>query len=287
MTTMKKTWLALLLALPACGDDGKSKHDDTASGERCIPGQAVVCPCTDGQMGAQSCQDDGTFAACVCTPGGGGGDDADADTRPPAVDQGMLREADAAVVGPDAAAVVAPDAAVAEPDAAAPIADVGPVPDADPLAGFRYIAGRRDNVTSNWSELPFAQGMIGLEAGNADCRAAGGDHVCEYTEMRAAEARGEFADIPVGTTAWLQRTTPELLNGVESPPGPGGNCNNWTFTGNHLADGEYMVFGAGGAAYFLDNDTFYDGLPNGPSVQPGLLECGGVTRSVFCCNALP
>jgi two-component system response regulator HydG len=41
-----------------------------------------------------------------------------------------------------------------------------------------------------------------------------------------------------------------------------------------------------GPEYFLDSDTFYDGLP-GPSVQPGLLDCGGVQRTLFCCSALP
>jgi hypothetical protein len=172
-----------------------------------------------------------------------------------------------------------PDAALPAPDAALPEPDAAPVvPD--------LITGASAPVTSDWAGLPGSQGMIGLEAGNMFCAFSGGDHVCDYTELRAAEARGEFASVPVGTTAWVQRTTTELVNGVESPPGPGGNCNDWTFTGNHLADGEYVAFGAEGAEFFLDNDTLYDPAnPNGPSVATGLLECGGMSRSIFCCRA--
>jgi hypothetical protein len=272
-------WFAALVALSACDDDKKSMHDSGEQGERCVPGQAVACPCTDGRMGAQTCEDDGTFAACVCAPTTGG-DDADADTSSPAVDQGTPPvEADAAEALTPDAAVSTPDAALPEPDAALPEPDAAPVvPD--------LITGASAPVTSDWAGLPGSQGMIGLEAGNMFCAFSGGDHVCDYTELRAAEARGEFASVPVGTTAWVQRTTTELVNGVESPPGPGGNCNDWTFTGNHLADGEYVAFGAEGAEFFLDNDTLYDPAnPNGPSVATGLLECGGMSRSIFCCRA--
>jgi hypothetical protein len=274
--------------LAACGggDGDGDGNGDGSNAARCIPGQSAACACTDGATGAQICLDDGTFGACVCAPA------SDARSAPPVEDpevpDALGRPADAAVTPvADARVAPEPDTAVSVPDAAL-VADAAaaPEPDADPLGGHVFIGGWRDGVSSDWSQLPGAQGAIGLEAGHTYCRFSGSDHVCDYTEMRAAEARGEYANVPVGTTAWIQRTTPELVGGVLSAPGPGGNCNNWTFTGNHIADGEYMVFGAAGAEYFLDADTYFDGIP-GPSVQPAALDCGGVQRAVFCCNALP
>ncbi len=285
--------MSLAALLGACGGDGSGDGSNGAGSNnpRCIPGQSAACACTDGATGAQICRDDGTFDACVCAPA------SDARSAPPVDDpearDALGRPADAAGT-PVADARVAPEPDAARPDAvvalpdAALVADaaVAPEPDADPLGGHVFIGGWRDGVTSDWSGLPGAQGTIGLEAGHAYCRFIGANHACDYTEMRAAEARGEYANVPVGTTAWIQRTTPELVDGVLSQPGRGGNCNDWTFTGNHIADGEYVVFGAAGAEYFLDADTSFDGIP-GPSAQPAALDCGGVERSLFCCNALP
>ncbi len=44
----------------------------------CVPGRTESCACTDGSSGAQQCQPDGTYAACVCTapPDAGGPEDA-------------------------------------------------------------------------------------------------------------------------------------------------------------------------------------------------------------------
>ena len=35
------------------------------------------------------------------------------------------------------------------------------------------------------------------------------------------------------------------------------------------------------------NHTVYDPANPAPHVAPGRLDCGGVTRAVFCCNARP
>jgi hypothetical protein len=44
----------------------------------------------------------------------------------------------------------------------------------------------------------------------------------------------------------------------------------------------------GAPTYFLDDDTGWD--PGGPDqndhAQPGLLQCGGEMRSIFCCYPL-
>ncbi len=56
----------------------------------CVAGTAQACACTDGRMGAQSCNAAGTgFGACVCTSGGDGGViDASLDATSGAADTG-------------------------------------------------------------------------------------------------------------------------------------------------------------------------------------------------------
>ncbi len=56
------------LVLLAC-----STSSPTAA-SRCTPGQASACVCTDGRTGAQSCGNDGTYAACVCGASPGSAD---------------------------------------------------------------------------------------------------------------------------------------------------------------------------------------------------------------------
>lgn len=275
--------------LAACGDSDGGHGD----GERCIPGQSLACACVDGRTGAQTCQDDGTFAACTCAGGGseadGGGEPAGSDAAPPPSPDAAAPPPtpDATVppppldaAPPDAAAPPPPDAAPVPPDAAPLPPDAAPDP--NPFIGRVWVTGWRDNLNSDWSGMPEAMGAIGLAAGNAYCNFTSGAHVCDYLEMRAAERAGQFAPVPVGTTAWVQRTTPELVDGQLSEPGQGGNCVDWTFTGNHIADGEYVEFAADGLHFYLDNDTHFDGMPS-PSVQFPGLPCGGIARSLFCC----
>ncbi|MCB9547668.1 MAG: hypothetical protein H6706_17715 [Myxococcales bacterium] len=274
MMTGRSWWLLGMLALAGC-DDGD------AGGAGCTPGQSSACACVGGGMGAQVCQADNTFAACICAVGDAG---LASDTGPRA-DQGP--QADAAPAR-DAApmADAAPMIDAAPMGDAAVAADAGAMADAA-LPGHTYVAGLIGGATSNWGDLPNAQGLMGLEAGHAACRFQGADHVCDYEELVAAEAAGELADIPAGTTAWLQRTTSVILLGFDSPPGQGGNCVDWTFTGNHLADGEYVSFEqAGIPAWHFDHDTYFDGVDQTRTI-PGDLECGGVTRSIFCCYPSP
>lgn len=42
----------------------------------CVPGRVEICPCPSGRIGAQSCQADGTFGACVCPDDVGADEDA-------------------------------------------------------------------------------------------------------------------------------------------------------------------------------------------------------------------
>lgn len=145
------------------------------------------------------------------------------------------------------------------------------------------------SVASRWE----SGALIGFAAGQELCRqaATGVGHpdpmsvtVCDYQQVVMAAAKGEFAAIPGGTTAWLHRTTNADIGGVPTAPGTGGRCVDWTYQTNHISDGEYVDFPGGGAVnYFFDNDTFYDGVDT-THTQPGLLECGTQMRAILCCN---
>jgi hypothetical protein len=151
--------------------------------------------------------------------------------------------------------------------------------------------GRYLGASSLWADLPNANGQLGLAAGDAQCVAldVGADHVCDYEELVAAHVAGEtlFGEIPLGTTLWVQRTTTETVGGIDYPPGQGANCVDWTFIGNHLADGEYATFDATGVpTYHLDSDAVFDGIDT-THAAPGDLQCGGVTRDLPCCSPRP
>jgi hypothetical protein len=87
-----------------------------------------------------------------------------------------------------------------------------------------------------------------------------------------------------GTTIWINRTTPEMVNGTLSQPGAGGRCNDWVYSTNHISDGEYATFDTVGVpTYHLDNDTFFDGVDTSHTIT-GDLQCGGTMRTIPCCN---
>lgn len=175
---------------------------------------------------------------------------------------------------------------------------------------------------SVWSSLPANAGFTGLAAGASQCQAlgVGADHVCDLTEIQAAAAAHEplLASVPQGTTAWMQRTTPVYVEGLSgapctaamagqtdsdpqdvcatpdggvpctctySPPGPGGNCNGWTYQGHISGDGEYYTFDQKGVpAYHFDNDTVFNPSQPYVHVHVGLdFACGGQQRAILCC----
>lgn len=225
-------------------------------GEHCVTGMTIECPCLGGGSGIQTCQGDGTYGACQCLDAGG------------PIDGGPI-DAATSDGGQDLDATAG--------DGAAP--DAG-----DPCAGHVTYADAIPNASSVWAALPTAAGMTGYEAGVAACTTIGADHPCDYDEIVTAAAAGELSTIAAGTSAWLHRTTTVMVGGTDSPPGPGGRCNDWTFDGNHLADGEYVSFDVAGVpTYHFDADTVFDPGSPGTHVVVGDLDCGGVTRSVLCC----
>ncbi|MBX7100206.1 MAG: hypothetical protein K1X89_20995 [Myxococcaceae bacterium] len=63
-TALSLTVAAGLLVAIASACGGKST---------CVSGMSSSCTCSNGQAGAQVCQADGSFGACSCTSGSGGG----------------------------------------------------------------------------------------------------------------------------------------------------------------------------------------------------------------------
>lgn len=250
----------------ACGEgDGEG----SGSGGSCAAGQQLACECPGGGEGVRGCTLEDVFGPCEC-----GGEDASAgDTElDTAEDDSSGETCGDGVEDPGECPTACPQDCAATDDPGVG----GVVVTAVPLQPSRWESGP----------------LIGFAAGQDLCRRAAASMgapnpmevtVCDYEQVRLAEAAGELAPLS-GTTAWIHRTTVAKIDGVKSAPGAGGRCANWSYSTNHIADGEHMEIGAGGAAtYFLDNDTFYDGT-DGSHTQPGTLECGTEIRSILCCN---
>jgi len=249
----------------ACGSD-----ESSGTGGGCTPGAQQACACPAGGQGTQVCNEDGrSFGACDC--GGEGGNGAGGGAV------GLCGD------GVEQSGECDPGDEVnyCPVDCMAGAGGAG----GDPCAGQNNYAGLTAPKPSVWQQ----GGLTSVEAGDAMCdvlQPGAGLHVCEYQQLRAAEAEALFLTIPAGTTIWIHRTSPEMVNGMMSMPGPGGRCNDWTYSTNHISDGEYATFDAVGVpTYHLDNDTFYDGI-DGTHTITGDLNCGpvdGLLRAIACC----
>jgi hypothetical protein len=217
----------------------------TIGGQTCTPGTVIGCMCPDGTPSTATCGADMFYGACVCAAATESGSGSGSENGATTMAQDGSGDTTAASTGCD---------------------------------GSIY-AGKVDGVPSLWS----MGGMTGLAAGALMCEAIGADHVCDYEEVKMAEEAGEL-DGMVNFTAWIQRTTIELVEGVPSAPSPGGRCVDWTYDMDMLADGEWADFTADGIVYNLDPDTFYDGL-DASHADPMALPCAATNRAVLCCHA--
>ena len=269
---------SVVAGIAACGSSGGSAAT-TSGGQVCTPGKQEECACPGGTKGVQTCTDDGrSLNACECgsSTGSGGAGGSSTGTMGPMCGDGIQQAGECDPTS-EGHIYCAPDCDGTTVSSSSSTGAGGS------CAGHQYFGGAVDNVLAVW----VSGGLTGLAAGDDMCQKLGTehvDHVCDYEEMLAAEKDNEFSAIAAGTTFWIQRTTPALVNGVMSPPGPGGRCNDWKYNTNHISDGEYVTFDTvGQPTYKLDNDTIFDGANPGVHVIPGDLECNGATRKIMCC----
>lgn len=295
----------------ACGGTGEGENssgatttNNTSGATGCTPNASVECTCETGEKGAQTCNAAGTgFNICKCggapDPGAvcGNGkieDGEQCDDGNTNADDDCNDKCQSALCGngkEDLADCIEVDGAPVCPAECG--MGQGGAGGGEPTATYCddmdvvVYAGKVDMVKSLWTY----QGDNGVDAGKAMCQALGADTFCDYEQVKIIAQKaangGEagFAKIPAGATAWVHRTTAEMVNGSLSQPGPGGRCNNWLYETDHLSDGEYVTFASNGAVtFFLDNDTMYDPGTPGVHVQAGALQCNSVMRDILCCN---
>jgi cysteine-rich repeat protein len=300
---------AMFAGLAVACSDGDSINTDG-----CTPGKQSSCACPGGTEGVQVCAEDGTsFGECDCggtTSDCGNGaldageecDDGNAINDDgctnacslPTCGDGVVQEGedcdDAGAVGGEldtcpsncqngggtgGGGTGGGGTGGGGPTCATTVIFAGIVPENDATTGYTGV--------SQWTY----NGMIKQAAGDAMCNAkALGSHLCDYEELVMAAAKSD-ADEPIMTNIanttdiWVNRTTDALVAGVNSPPGAGGRCNDWTYITNHASDGEYAVFGMNGDLTFtLDNNTEYN--VDSSTVQAGL-QCGTESRAIPCC----
>ena len=286
--------LLALLGGIAVSCNGSGEDGSGGGGGACIPGQQFECACPGGGLGVQVCDAGGDFLGpCSCDGASGGEVETDGETE--------FGTADGSGTGEELCGNTFPDPG--ECDEQSPNycpEDCGSVDGGTMDTGTggegscsdlpTYVA-MVPSVASRWE----SGALTGFGAGEAMCQmaaaAAGTPNatdvtVCNYQQVLQAEMAGEFAAIPPGTTAWLHRLTVADIGGVPTQPGLGGRCVDWTYSTNHISDGEFVDFPGGGAVnYNLDADTFYDGVDT-THAQPGLLECGSQMRAILCCNPI-
>lgn len=280
-------WISALLSaavvfLPSCGGTGE--------GEGCTPNETQSCACPNNRTGVQTCASDGvSLSVCDCGDGTGGSGAGTGTTTGNGGSGGGTTQSGLCGNGnPDPGECDAGSEFPCPQDCMGTGGAGGGTTTTtssttDPCEGALTYGGLVPGAISAWASHPQSNGKNGYEAGIEICKSIGADHPCDYEEVLAAEAAGELAAIPMGTTAWIHRVTVAQIGGVDSPPGPGGRCNDWAYTTNHISDGEFVSFDAVGIpTYHLDNDTFYDGVDTSHA-QPGQLQCNGETRAILCC----
>ncbi len=136
------SFLFLIFASGCSGDD-----------QACTPGASVACSCPNGNDGAQTCNEDGTFDACQC-------DSDDTESHP---DTGV----------PEDAAQSEPDTGQPEPDAEQPEPDAEqPEPDAEQpecQSGSDCDSGICDADAGECLEARCDDGVLNGEETDVDC----------------------------------------------------------------------------------------------------------------------
>jgi len=282
--------LSLGAIIAACGSSG---GDATGS---CLPNVTQACLCVGGTMGVQACNSDGkSFGMCQCgaASGAGGSTSSSASSS-----SGNGTGGNGCSCNPSSelycgAAQCSTDAgADASTGAGGSCSSV--VTYAGKAIGTDFDGGAAAlDWGSNWT---YGTSLPGLPSGNAACQALGADHVCDYDDLVLAATKGELTPLATTDTAWLYRVNPvtvtatsptiEVLGtpatvGTTYQVGMGSRCANWTYSTDHLNDGEYVSFEKG-----VNKPTYhFDDNPTVIQTTPKDIPCGhnGMPRAVLCC----
>ncbi len=278
----------------ACNGDGDSNGAGT-----CVSGQVNFCPCpgdsAQSPSGTQTCLLDGTYGLCECgaaSADGSGSDSDDTDEsdsnsgdtssggQPDLCGNGIADPGECDL-DPDGGLVPCPQDCQSADDSGTDGDTDSDSDDStgvvDVCAGVPIYVGNVPASPSVWTFPGFGDGFT---SGTQACINIGAEGVCTYTQLVEAEAQGDFAAVPAGTTFWVHRIVATLFNGVMIQPDTRARCDDWRYPTNDVNDGEYLTIGAGGVGTFtLDADP----NPNG-SMDPNGLDCGGQMRAIPCCN---
>lgn len=266
---------------PGCNDEGSS------AGGTCISGQQTFCSCLGDDpaapSGIQVCNAAGTFDLCQCAgtatdsaagsaTGSASASDSNSNGSSGGPDLCGNGFADPGECDPEGNGDICPQDCTVDDTTG----DSGSTGAANVCNEMPIYVGMIPDSTSIWSYMD----VLGFGAGRMMCQdLVGADDVCSYTELVAAEARGDFAAVGVGTTMWVHRVaaTNHPISAAVVQPDIRSRCEDWTYATNHINDGEYVQIGAGGATTFvLDEDP--------ASFPAGVMDCGNVLRAIPCCN---
>lgn len=166
---------------------------------------------------------------------------------------------------------------VVTPDDVVDVVDVIDVPRVCPPVDAGTVSSHFVRLGPTFSGPWGYMGSTGLAAGNLACRQMGADHVCDFDELQAADARGELAAVPDGTTVWVNRLHCAMLDGVAYDVGAS-NCAGFTYASGDTYDGEYARVTGGHATFVFDED------PRPFHLSPRGLSCRS-ERYAPCCSA--
>ncbi len=259
----------------ACGSNGANGSANGTSSGTCIPNASVPCACLGGTMGVQICQADGkSYSMCQCSSTGTGG----------STTTSFGGTGGSACQCSNPGGELYCGASICNADAGT--GDSG-------CANQVVFAGKAGQTFgSNWSYM----GMPSLTAGNLACQAIGADHVCDYDDIVLAASKGELSTLTASDTAWLDRTHsvtiatggPDIVVLGQAPAAgtvlkvaKSSRCADWTYSTDHLNDGEYVEFPNGGNSpkFHLDDNpcviqTVPKDIPCGHNMMP---------REILCC----
>jgi hypothetical protein len=291
-----------------------------SSGNGCTPGTQRSCACPDGTVGIQDCDADGTgFGTCQCLAG----TTSSSSTSSSSTSSGSTGGAGGDCAGhiyyagmytlappiwadlPNAVGLTSLDAGNAQCQAlgvgADHVCDLTEVQAANTAKEALFMA--IPSGTTAWmqrttpvyveglSGTPCTAAMVGQTNSIAECSSS-----CFAANAPCGADNDCCSDICTGGTCAAGTPTPCVC--ALSPPGYGGNCNDWQYNGHIIGDGEYLVFGPEGGVptepgvpanpgdpgFHYDNDTIFD--PNDPGADnhhSADFSCVGELRAILCC----